>query len=193
MKINKAIKFILSISMSFLFIGCGGGSVVTITDDIFDSNRDNITIPRATEDELITDINKVPTVNSELHVTNIKQILSINENFKEDSFLATDSAGNDITSRVKITSTVDNSQEGNYPVLFELVDEKGQVIRRVRVMVKVQKKVIDKQDKKAEMLLKGQNKVSLFVTENYTEPGYIARDQEDGDITSAVEITVEKL
>ncbi len=82
----------------------------------------------------------------------------------------------DLTSLVTVSSNVDTTRPGNYTVIYELNGVK--VYRTV--------KVISKDIVTTTIELKGNDVIYLNVNDMYVEPGFIATDIIDGNITNKV-------
>lgn len=64
--------------------------------------------------------------------------LTIDTEYKEPGYTATDKKDGDLTERVKITNNIDTSKIGDYEVIYEVKDNAGNISREVR-KVKVEK------------------------------------------------------
>ena len=91
----------------------------------------------------------------------------------------------DLSSYVSVKGKVDTKKIGTYKITYS-IRKKGigkslykNIIREV--------KVVD--EEKPVITLKGDRKISLTVGDEYKEPGYLAADNYDGDITDKVIVT----
>lgn len=94
---------------------------------------------------------------------------------------AYDAVDGNLTSKITINSTVDTGKIGTYYVKYNVSDVAGnlasEVIRTVKVLDDYTIPVIT---------LKGNDTITVAVFQKYSEPGYTAKDNRDGDITSNV-------
>lgn len=89
--------------------------------------------------------------------------------------------GKNISKDIKISGTVDNTKLGNYKINYSVsTKKKSKQITRVV-------KVVDKTN--PVIKLKGNNPFNLYLDNEYTDPGYTATDNYDGDITEDVVTT----
>ena len=87
----------------------------------------------------------------------------------------------DLTSKITTQNNVDTSKEGTYQVIYKVSDSAGNETTKVRnVIVYHSVPTIG---------LLGGSKVRVRYGSTYTEPGYTAKDEADGDITSQVTVT----
>lgn len=112
---------------------------------------------------------------------NGKEIVTIklNESYKEDGYKIIH-PNYRIFKDVKITSTIDNTKPGVYEIKYEL-NYYNKKIAKTR-------KIIVEDDILPVINLTG-GEVILYEDEKYTEPGYTATDNYDGDITKLVKMT----
>ena len=104
--------------------------------------------------------------------------------FVEPGFSAIDECDGDLTSKVTVTGTVDGHTYGTYTLTYSVMDSSGnvgEIIRTVQI-ADLNKPIIT---------LHGEIKTYIKVGTTYTEPGFTASDNIDGDITSKVIITGE--
>ena len=102
--------------------------------------------------------------------------------FEEPGFSALDDCSGDLSERVTVEGTVDGNVPGDYVLEYTVSDAAGNtttVTRTVSVMDRVQ----------PELVLSGDDTVTLFVGDPFVEPGFSATNNCDGDLTDAVEIT----
>ena len=94
------------------------------------------------------------------------------EQYQEEGFQATDNYDGDITDRV-IRHETENA------VTYIVTDTAGN-------MTTVTREIKYGDSVKPEITLKGKEKVSVSIFETFTDPGYTAVDNKDGDVTSKV-------
>ncbi len=120
-----------------------------------------------------------------IKLNNKKQIIiKYKEEYKEYGAKAS-FRKKDLSSYVSVKGKVDTKKIGTYKITY-VIRKKGigkslykNVIREV--------KVVD--EEKPVITLKGDSKISLTVGDEYKEPGYLATDNYDGDITDKVIVT----
>lgn len=107
---------------------------------------------------------------------------SLNEEFKEPGFTATDNVDGDITSKVKVYNKVNTSVPGGYEILYEVKDTSNNkaYVKRVVTVADYEAPVIT---------LKGKKTIKIKTKGEYTEPGYTATDNIDGDLTDSVKVS----
>ncbi len=128
---------------------------------------------------LIYDVNKTFVVTV---IDNVKPEIVLNgevspnvcplNDYEEEGYSAIDNIDGDITDKVKITK-VDNS------IWYEVSDIAGNNI-------KVERKINFTDEEKPTITLKGNSYMTIYLGNNYNEPGYTATDNCDGDITDKV-------
>jgi hypothetical protein len=111
--------------------------------------------------------------------------VELNSTYNEPGATAQDNLDGDVTSDIKITGTVNTSQEGDYTRTYTVTDKSGNTGTKTRT-VKVVKNV---DDIKPVITLKGSNPMKIQVNTQYVEPGATAQDNVDGDISSKIQIT----
>jgi hypothetical protein len=107
-------------------------------------------------------------------------ILEVRSPYTEPGYRATDNYDGDITSRVWVVGSVDHNYLGDYTLTYTVSDANGNAAEAKTRTVRV----VDTTRPVIELL--GENTVILEVRSPYTEPGYRATDNYDGDITSRV-------
>ena len=88
--------------------------------------------------------------------------------------------GNDINDEVKIESNLDNTKLGEYEIQY--------AVKKWFVSKKIVRKILVQDLDKPVISLNGENNISIYKDSEYTELGYSATDNYDGDITDKVEI-----
>ena len=113
-------------------------------------------------------------------------ILYLNDEYKEEGATATDDKDGDITSKIKITGSVDTKVAKQYVLTYSVEDSSGNKASVTRTVT-----VKEKQDSVSAPTIKlnGNSKVTLKVNDEYIEEGATATDEKDGDLTSAIQIS----
>lgn len=104
------------------------------------------------------------------------------QTFVDPGFTANDDVDGDITSNVTVEGNVDGMTYGTYTLSYHVEDSSGNVCDMVRT-VKVGDFVAPT------ISLSGAARSYILVGTAYSEPGYSASDNVDGDITSKVSIS----
>ena len=109
--------------------------------------------------------------------------IPVNTAYTEPGYTATDPEDGDLTGSVTITGTVDATQVGTYTIYYDVTDGSGnaavQQVRTVRVVDMVAPVIT----------LTGASSINVQVGSTYSEPGYTATDDYDGDLTGSVSVT----
>ena len=95
--------------------------------------------------------------------------------YNEPGFDSIDEYDGDLTDKVKLITTKDS-------IRYSVKDKSGNKRSVVRKLV-----YVDKEKPKIE--LKGDTNIVIYVGSTYKEPGFIAKDNCDGDLTSKVEVS----
>lgn len=112
----------------------------------------------------------------ELKLLGKKEInLSLNEKYTEPGYKI---VPNNKKYKVVIDNNIDENKTGSYEVKYSL-QVKNKIINKVRKV-----NVID--NISPEITLKGSDNIKLYESSDYEEPGFIAFDNYDGDITKNV-------
>ena len=106
--------------------------------------------------------------------------------FMEPGYTATDDVDGDLTTQVVVKGKVDAGKPGNYSIFYSVQDMAGNNSVLVKRTVIVSASVRD--NIPPQLVLFGSSTVNLMINEEVVEPGYKAFDNEDGVITSSVEI-----
>lgn len=107
---------------------------------------------------------------------------NVGQTFTDPGFTATDEVDGDITSKVTVEGSVDGMTYGTYTLSYHVEDSSGNVCDIVRT-VKVGDFVAPT------ISLSGAARSYILVGTSYSEPGYSASDNIDGDITSKVSVS----
>lgn len=107
--------------------------------------------------------------------------LNYGDDYVEMGYIATDECDGDISKSVMVEGSVDNKQYGEYSLVYKVKDTSGNEGTVIR-------KVIVTDISAPELTLKGEAEIYIPLGGVYEEPGYIAVDNVDGDITSKVKV-----
>ena len=121
-------------------------------------------------------------VEPEISIKGDKEVvLELNGEYKEDGYKAY-ILGKDVSNAVEVINEVDTSKVGTYKIKYSIsnkfLKKANYIVRSVKVVDNIN----------PEIKLTGDS-VSIYVGDNYTEPGYSASDNYDGDITNNVIVT----
>jgi len=105
--------------------------------------------------------------------------VEVGTEFKDPGCTATDRQDGDLTGKVKVTGSVDVRKLGEYSLTYRVTDSSGNERTETRTV-----RVVD--TTAPVITLRGDSTVTLGVGNAYKEPGYIADDNYDGDITGKV-------
>jgi len=100
------------------------------------------------------------------------------------TYSAMDPTEGDLTSKVTMTSDLDCKTSGVYTIEFNLVDASG---NKAKTQYRTVIVVLDRTG--PVLKLSGKDTIDLEQCGTYTEPGAIANDNVDGDLTSAIKIS----
>lgn len=102
--------------------------------------------------------------------------------FADPGFSATDECDGDLTANVTVTGSVDGHTYGTYTLTYTVSDSSGNIgeIKRTVRIADLTKPVIS---------LKGDVKTYIKVGTAYSDPGFSASDNIDGDMTSKVTVS----
>lgn len=108
--------------------------------------------------------------------------LNLNETYEETGAKAYIKEENK-TNSIITEGEVDTTKPGEYKVRYSIMNEK-----KTKANV-VERKIIVKDNIPPTIELKGEAEISIYKNAKYEEPGYIANDNCDGDITSKVAVS----
>mgnify|MGYP003300170418 CR=1 FL=1 len=112
-----------------------------------------------------------------------KEIVSeIGKDYVEPGYTAVDDCDGDITQKVVVEGTVNGQEYGEYILTYQVEDSYGNVC-------KVKRKVVVKDITAPEITLSGKSSMYVMLGESFSEPGYTASDNVDGDLTSKVVVS----
>jgi hypothetical protein len=103
--------------------------------------------------------------------------------YTDPGYTATDNYDGDITSRVWVRGSVDHNYLGDYSLTYTVSDSSGNPAEEKKRTVRV----VDTTP--PVITLRGGNTVTLKVGTPFTEPGFTASDNYDGDITANVRVS----
>ena len=104
--------------------------------------------------------------------------------YAEPGFSAADDCDGDVTSNVAVDGVVDTDTPGIYTLKYTVTDAGGNTAT-------VQRVVTVKDKTAPELVLLGDSEVLMTIGNSFTDPGYIATDNIDGDLTEQVTVTGE--
>jgi len=104
--------------------------------------------------------------------------------YEEPGFTAVDDCDGDITQQVTVEGAVNTDEAGTYTLTYTVADAAGNSITVVRT-------VTVKDMVPPELTLYGDSVVRLVIGNAYSDPGYSALDNCDGDLTGQVEVVSE--
>ena len=106
----------------------------------------------------------------------------IGQDYVDPGFSATDECDGDITGKVTVEGTVDGHKEGTYTLTYRVTDSSDNVteITRKITVTDLIAPVIS---------LSGGDSLYVKVGESYSEPGFSASDNMDGDVTAKVAVS----
>ena len=104
--------------------------------------------------------------------------LTLGNDYIEAGYSAFDSNNNDLTNEVEVSSNLRINEVGIYEITYKLKDT--QTIRTINIVEPTNDTYI---------YLKGEKNIYLKVGAKYKEPGYVAHDTIDGELTDKVIVT----
>ena len=110
---------------------------------------------------------------------NTDVILYQNDTYIDPGYKAYDSKGNDLTSNVTVSGSVDTTKAGDYIVTYTL----DEIIKERHISV------IAKTSQKTYLILEGESTIFLKVGEEYKEPGYTVIDASETGLESKVNVS----
>ncbi|WP_328186922.1 DUF5011 domain-containing protein [Marinobacter sp. OP 3.4] len=126
------------------------------------------------------------TVKPTISLVGGNQSIVQGETWVDPGYTASDNADGDITMNVVVTGTVDTGTIGQYTLTYSVTDSSGNTAQTTRT-VSVVEFVPDDQTAPVISLVGGNR--TLTVGDTWTDPGYSATDDVDGDLTEQVTIT----
>lgn len=120
--------------------------------------------------------------------------LAVGTEFEDPGYTATDDYDGDITTNVVRSGNVDTTTAGEYVITYTVTDSAGNVTTKIRKIVVEEYADIEITlgsilDSVTPMIsLKGSNPYCMVKGTQYVEPGAIATDNVDGDITNRISV-----
>ena len=108
--------------------------------------------------------------------------INIGEAYKDPGFTAIDDVDGDITDKVIVDGTVDVHTKGTYTLTYKVEDSSQN-------QAKIPRTIIVDDFTAPTISLNGKSNLYIKIGETYTEPGFSAKDNVDGDLTSKVKVT----
>ena len=164
---------------------------VTITGTVDTTTIDSYTIQYDVSD---SSGNKAATQTRTIHVTDdtppiitlsgqTNMTIPVGSTYTEPGYTATDREDGDLTGSVTVTGTVDVNMIGTYTLHYDVTDSSGN-------KAATQTRTIHVTDDTPPIItLSGQTNMTIPVGSTYTEPGYTATDNYDGDLAGSVTVT----
>lgn len=119
----------------------------------------------------------------QIHLNGDKTIyVQLNELYEEPGYTA-QFFNQDLTDKVISTNNIDVSKLGEYEINYK--------IKNYFKTSYINRKIVVVDSEKPNIILSGTNEVTIYINEEYEEPGYMAFDNYDGDITEKVVINNE--
>ena len=107
----------------------------------------------------------------------------VGSTYVEPGYTATDREDGDLTGSVTVTGTVDTTRTGTYTLYYDVTDISGNAAVQ-------QSRTVSVVDTTSPVItLAGASQVTVPVNTTYTEPGYTATDNYDGNLTGSVTVT----
>ncbi|NLD98417.1 MAG: DUF5011 domain-containing protein [Fibrobacter sp.] len=117
-------------------------------------------------------------------IGNQKMRLPVFTAYKEPGVKITDNYDKNLTDSLKIKGTVDTAKIGNDTLFYSVTDRSGNTGTNYRIIT-----VFD--SIAPQIKLKGKDTIRINVDDTFTEPGYTATDNYDGDLSDSVTVTGE--
>ena len=109
--------------------------------------------------------------------------IEVGSTFTDPGATAVDTNGNDISSSILTSGSVDLNTIGSYIINYYLTDSNGNVTSSVTRTVNIISPQVP------EITLIGENPMTIEVGSTFTDPGAIALDNYDGDISSSIVVS----
>lgn len=106
----------------------------------------------------------------------------VGQDYVDPGFSAVDECDGDITANVSVEGTVNGHVEGEYTLTYKVADSSNNVTELTRKV-----KVTDLSG--PVLTLAGDKKTYIKIGSSYSEPGYSAIDNIDGDVTANVQVS----
>ena len=148
----------------------------TLSYDVSDSSGN-----AATHNRTVMVVDTMPPVITLVGAAEVQ--LAKGATYTEPGYTAADSMDGNVTGRVAVTGSVDVDTLGTYTVSYEIKDGAGNAATEVRTVTVVPDTV------PPAITLSGGSSITLPMGPTFTDPGYAATDNIDGEITGRVSIT----
>ena len=106
----------------------------------------------------------------------------LGQDFADPGYTAVDDCDGDISANVTVEGTVDGHKEGTYTLTYKVEDSSGNICE-------IERKVSVKDLTGPVITLSGEKDLYIKVGSSYSEPGYSAIDNLDGDVTAKVQVS----
>lgn len=147
----------------------------SITYTVTDSLGNTTTLTRTIECKDV--VAPVITLKGEEHME-----IAHGSTYTEQGATAVDDVDGDLTSSLAVSGSIDTNTYGEQYITYTVTDSSGNVGEKQRI-------VVVKELTPPELSLSGSTRVFVKLGEDFTEPGYSAIDNADGDITSSVAVS----
>ena len=149
----------------------------TIYYDVSDSSG-NAAIPQTRTIHVVDTTPPAITLSGSTNMT-----ISVGFAYVEPGYTATDDVDGNITANVTVTGTVDTNTTGTYTIRYDVSDSSGNAAT-------TQSRTVHVTDTTPPVIvLAGQASMTIPFGATYTEPGYTATDNYDGNITGNVTVS----
>ena len=148
----------------------------TLSYDVSDSSGN-----AATHNRTVMVVDTTPPVITLVGAAEVQ--LAKGATYTEPGYTAADSMDGNVTGRVVVAGSVDVDTLGTYTVSYEIKDGAGNAATEVRTVTVVPDTV------PPAITLSGGSSITLPMGPTFTDPGYAATDNIDGEITGRVSIT----
>lgn len=108
-------------------------------------------------------------------------ILEVGTAYEEPGAIAKDNADGDISDQIEITTNVDTTKLGIYQVIYKVIDSSNNYTEVIRAVEVVDTTI-------PEIALEGESEIIIELGDSYKDPGAIAIDNYDGELTNQIEI-----
>lgn len=146
----------------------------SITYTVSDSLGNSTTVTRKIECKDV--VPPTITLNGEEHIE-----LAYGDAFSDAGAMAIDDVDGNLTSSMTVSGSVDSTVYGEQYITYTVTDSAGNVSERQRI-------IVVKESTPPELSLSGDERIFIKLGETYTDPGYSATDNADGDITAKVAV-----
>lgn len=144
----------------------------SITYTVTDSQGNSSSVTRKLECKDVTA--PVITLHGEERI-----VLDYGADFNDLGAIATDDVDGDLTASITASGSVDTTLYGEQYITYRVTDSNGNTAEKERV-------IVVKENIPPELSLLGENRLFVKLGEEFTEPGYMALDNADGDISPLV-------